>query len=139
MNRSYSKIRHIQESNLRLEKRMLSEQVNPELEENNPFNFGNGFDDYDFPEEIKERLMSIHDLLDEAMEDPENDPSNYEDMYDFASIIIGDVIHKLNQEFGEEFEEYEDDVEDYLKNNEDEYIFAFHESHSDFDDDEYNF
>ena len=29
MNRSYSKIRHIQESNLRLEKRMLSEQVNP--------------------------------------------------------------------------------------------------------------
>ena len=30
MNRSYSKIRHIQESNLRLEKRMLSEQVNPQ-------------------------------------------------------------------------------------------------------------
>ena len=29
MNRSFSKIRHIQESNLRLEKRMLSEQVNP--------------------------------------------------------------------------------------------------------------
>jgi len=27
MNRSYSKIRHIQESNLRLEKRMLSEQL----------------------------------------------------------------------------------------------------------------
>ncbi len=30
MNRSYSKIRHIQESNLRLEKRILSEQVNPQ-------------------------------------------------------------------------------------------------------------
>ena len=29
MNRSYSKIRHIQEANSRLEKRMLSEQVNP--------------------------------------------------------------------------------------------------------------
>jgi hypothetical protein len=29
MNRSFSKIRHIQESNSRLEKRMLSEQVNP--------------------------------------------------------------------------------------------------------------
>ena len=29
MNRSYSKIRHIQESNQRLEKRMLSEQVFP--------------------------------------------------------------------------------------------------------------
>jgi hypothetical protein len=29
MNRSFSKIRHIQEANLRLEKRMLSEQVNP--------------------------------------------------------------------------------------------------------------
>ena len=29
MNKSFSKIRHIQESNLRLEKRMLSEQVNP--------------------------------------------------------------------------------------------------------------
>jgi hypothetical protein len=29
MNTSFSKIRHIQEANLRLEKRMLSEQVNP--------------------------------------------------------------------------------------------------------------
>ena len=29
MNRSFSKIRHIQEANLRLEKRMLNEQVNP--------------------------------------------------------------------------------------------------------------
>jgi hypothetical protein len=29
MNKSFSKIRHIQEANLRLEKRMLSEQVNP--------------------------------------------------------------------------------------------------------------
>ena len=29
MSRSYSKIRHIEEANLRLEKRMLSEQVNP--------------------------------------------------------------------------------------------------------------
>ena len=33
MNRSFSKIRHIQESNLRLEKRMLSEQVNSTAEE----------------------------------------------------------------------------------------------------------
>jgi hypothetical protein len=30
MNRSYSKIRHIQESNLRLEKRILSEQLGPD-------------------------------------------------------------------------------------------------------------
>ena len=30
MNRSFSKIRHIQETNSRLEKRMLSEQVNPQ-------------------------------------------------------------------------------------------------------------
>ena len=29
MNRSYSKIRHIQESNLRLERRLISEQVEP--------------------------------------------------------------------------------------------------------------
>ena len=29
MNKSFSKIRHIQEANLRLEKRMLSEQVTP--------------------------------------------------------------------------------------------------------------
>ena len=33
MNRSFSKIRHIQEANLRLEKRMLSEQVKPTDEE----------------------------------------------------------------------------------------------------------
>ena len=31
MNRSYSKIRHIQESNLRLEKNYLSEQVNTQF------------------------------------------------------------------------------------------------------------
>jgi hypothetical protein len=141
MNRSYSKIRHIQEANSRLEKRMLSEQTNPELEENNPFNFSNGFDDYDFPEELKERLMSIHDLLDEVMEDPENDPSDYEDMYDFASVVISYVVRKLSEEFGDEFEEYEDDVDDYLRNNEDEYIFDYYNSNSDFtdeDDDEDN-
>jgi len=38
MNRSYSKIRHIQESNEKLEKRMLSEQT--------PFGFKKPVDDY---------------------------------------------------------------------------------------------
>ena len=33
MNKSFSKIRHIQEANLRLEKRMLNEQVKPTAEE----------------------------------------------------------------------------------------------------------
>ena len=37
MNRSYSKIRHIQESNNRLEKRMLSEQVTPQTPPNTQY------------------------------------------------------------------------------------------------------
>jgi hypothetical protein len=109
-----------------------------EIKENSPFKDSSGLDDYNFPDELKDRLMSIEDLLNEAMEDPENDPSDYEDMYDFASVVISDVLHKLSNEFGDKFEEYEDDVDDYLRNNEDDYIFDFYSSHSDFDDDEDN-
>ena len=43
-------------------------------------------------------------------------------MYDFAEDVIGGVLFRLFKEFGDEFEEYEDDVQDYLKQNEDEYI-----------------
>jgi hypothetical protein len=107
-----------------------------ELEESNPFKFGGGFEDYNFPDKLKDRLSDIYDLLDEVMEDPDNDPSDYSDMYDFASVVISQVLNKLRDEFGEDFEEYEDDVDDYLRNNEDETIFDFYNSRSDFDFDD---
>jgi len=122
--------------------RVISEQEHLELEESNPFRHNDGFEDYNFPDKLKDRLSDIYDLLDEVMDDPDNDPSDYSDMYDFADVIISQVIHKLRDEFGEDFEEYEDDVDDYLRNNEDEYIFDFYNSNSDFggdeDDDEDN-
>ena len=116
--------------------RVISEQERPELGESNPFRNNNGLDEYDFPEELKDRLNNIYDLLDEAMEDPDNDPSDYEDMYDFASVVISQVLNRLRDELGEDFEEYEDDVDDYLRNNEDEYIFDYYNSNTDFDEDE---
>jgi hypothetical protein len=105
-------------------------------EQENPFRDNSGLDSYNFPEELKDRLSNIYDLLDEEMEDPDNDPSDYSDMFDFASVVISGVLIKLREEFGDEFEEYEDDVDDYLRNNEDEYIFDFYNSRSDFDFDE---
>jgi hypothetical protein len=60
--------------------RVISEQEQPELEESNPFKLGGGFDDYNFPDKLKDRLSDIYDLLDEVMEDPDNDPSDYSDM-----------------------------------------------------------
>lgn len=116
--------------------RVISEQEHPELGESNPFRNNNGLDEYDFPEELKDRLNNIYDLLDEAMEDPDNDPSDYEDMYDFASVVISQVLNRLRDELGEDFEEYEDDVDDYLRNNEDEYIFDYYNSNSDFEDED---
>ena len=115
-----------------------------ELEESNPFKIGGGFEDYNFPDKLKDRLSNIYDLLNEVMEDPENNPSDYSDMFDFASVVISQVIHKLRDEFGEDFEEYEDYVDDYLRNNEDETIFDYYNSHSGFDneddeDEDYNF
>ena len=112
------------------------EEMNEQV---NPFRDNSGLDSYDFPEELKDRLSNIYDLLDEEMEDPDNDPADYHDMFDFASVVISGVLIKLRQEFGDEFEEYEDDVDDYLRNNEDEYIFDFYNSRSDFDEDDDEF
>ena len=108
-----------------------------ELDKSNPFKIGGRFEDYNFPDKLKDRLSDIYDLLDEVMKDPDNDPSDYSDMYDFAGVVISQVIHKLRDEFGEDFEEYEDDVDDYLRNNlEDETIFDFYNSRSGFDDED---
>ena len=115
--------------------RVISEQEQPELEDSNPFRRNNGLDEYDFPEELKDRLSNIYDLLDEVMNDPEYNPSDYSDMFDYAQDVIGGVLFRLFKEFGDEFEEYDDDIDDYIRNNEDEYIFNHYISNSDFEDD----
>jgi len=105
-------------------------------EQENPFRDNSGLDSYDFPDELKDRLNNIYDLLDEVMDDPEYNPSDYYDMFDYAQDVISGVLFRLFKEFGDEFEEYEDDVDDYLRHNEDEYIFDYYNSHSDFDEDD---
>ena len=106
------------------------------FEQEEPFRDNSGLDEYNFPDELKDRLSNIYLLLDEVMDNPEYNPSDYSDMYDFAEDVIGGVLFRLFKEFGDEFEEYEDDVQDYLKQNEDEYIFDYYISNSDFDDDD---
>lgn len=116
--------------------RVISEQEYPELGENNPFRNNNGLDEYDFPEELKDRLNNIYDLLDEVMNDPEYNPSDYSDMFDYSQDVIGGVLFRLFKEFGDKFEEYDDDIDDYLRNNEDEYIFNYYISNTDFEDED---
>lgn len=120
--------------------RVISEQdidyTTKMIQEESPFRKNSDLDSYNFPEELKDRLSNIYDLLDEVMDNPEYDPSDYFDMFDYAQDVIGGVLFRLSKEFGDEFEEYEDDVDDYLRNNEDEYIFDYYISHSDFDDED---
>jgi hypothetical protein len=60
MNRSYSKIRHIQESNERLEKRMLGEQFYGEMKKSVPSD-----NKFDFDTAIKDtKRKQLQDIID---------------------------------------------------------------------------
>ena len=49
--------------------RVISEQEQPKLDESNQFRNNDGFEDYNFPDKLKDRLSDIYDLLDEVMDD----------------------------------------------------------------------
>ena len=122
MNRSFSKIRHIQEANSRLEKRMLSEQ-----EDDNLF--------------LKRRLSTIEELIDKNIEKV-NDEGGYgfSDEFEFGSNIIRWVVDELTNY---DYDTYDyDELVDLIKDNFGEYILSqyveedFDDDDEDYDDDE---
>jgi two-component sensor histidine kinase len=114
MNRSYSKIRHIQETNERLEKRMLNE------DNDNMF--------------LKRRLSTIEELIDKNIEKV-NDEGGYgfSDEFEFASNIIRWVVDELTNY---DYDTYDyDELVDLIKDNFGEYILSQYVE-EDFDDDD---
>ena len=116
MNRSYSKIRHIQESNLRLEKRMLSE------DNDNLF--------------LRRRMLTIKELIDKNIEKV-NDEGGYgfSDEFEFGSNIIRWVIDDFTN-YNYEDNDY-DELEELIKDHFGEYILSqYVETDFDFDDED---
>jgi hypothetical protein len=115
MNRSFSKIRHIQEANSRLEKRMLSEQ-----EDDNLF--------------LRRRMLTIKELIDKNIEKV-NDEGGYgfSDEFEFGSNIIRWVIDDFTN-YNYEDNDY-DELEELIKDHFGEYILSQYVE-EDFDDDE---
>ena len=122
MNRSFSKIRHIQEANSRLEKRMLSEQ-----EDDNLF--------------LRRRMLTIKELIDKNIEKV-NDEGGYgfSDEFEFGSNIIRWVVDELTNY---DYDTYDyDELVDLIKDNFGEYILSqyveedFDDDDEDYDDDE---
>ena len=117
MNRSFSKIRHIQEANQQLEKRLINED-NDDLF-------------------LKRRLSTIEDLIDKNIEKV-NDEGGYgfKDEFEFADNIISWVIQDLTK-YDYESNDY-DKLVDLIKDNFGEYILSQYVE-EDFDDDDFDF
>jgi hypothetical protein len=121
MNRSFSKIRHIQEANERLEKRMLNE------DNDNMF--------------LKRRLSTIEELIDKNIEKVNNEGGyGFSDEFEFGSNIISWVVDELTNY---DYDTYDyDELVDLIKDNFGEYILSqyveedFDDDDEDYDDDE---
>jgi hypothetical protein len=116
MNRSYSKIRHIQESNLRLEKRMLSE------DNDNLF--------------LRRRMLTIKELIDKHINKVNDDGEyGFSDEFEFGSNIIRWVIDDFTN-YNYEDNDY-DELEELIKDHFGEYILSqYVETDFDFDDED---
>jgi hypothetical protein len=114
MNRSYSKIRHIQESNIKLENRLLNE------DDDNMF--------------LKRRLSTIEELIDKNIKMVEDEGGyGFSDEYEFASNIISWVVNDLMNSDNPDYDY--DEIEDFIKENFGEYILSQYVE-EDFDDDD---
>ena len=114
MNRSFSKIRHIQEANQKLEKRLINE------DDDNLF--------------LKRRLSTIEELIDKNIEKV-NDEGGYgfSDEFEFGSNIISWVVNELTNY---DYDTYDyDELVDLIKDNFGEYILSQYVE-EDFDDDD---
>jgi hypothetical protein len=114
MNRSYSKIRHIQEVNSRLEKRVIKE---------------------DFESSIKRRIPTLEELIDFEIND--NSSDDFKDEFEYADNIIGWVTDAFLQlPENSQYEDEYDDIVNYLKDNYGEMIMSHYEEGDDDWDDE---
>jgi hypothetical protein len=115
MNRSYSKIRHIQEANARLEKRVIKE---------------------DFESSIKRRIPALEDLIDFEIND--NSSDDFKDEFEYADNIIGWVVDAfLRLPENSQYEDEYDEIVDYLKTHYGEMIMSHYEEGDDDWDDDY--
>jgi hypothetical protein len=109
MNRSYSKIRHIQEANLKLEKRLINE------DNDNLF--------------LRRRLSTIEELIDKYINQVEEEGTLFNDEYEFADNIISWVIDDFTN-YNYEDNDY-DELVDLIKDNFGDYILS---QYTEFDD-----
>jgi hypothetical protein len=114
MNRSFSKIRHIQEANQKLEKRLINE------DDDNLF--------------LKRRLSTIEELIDKNIEKVNNEGGyGFSDEFEFGSNIISWVVNELTNY---DYDTYDyDELVDLIKDNFGEYILSQYVE-EDFDDDD---
>lgn len=116
MNKSYSKIRHIQEANSRLEKRLLKE---------------------DFESSIKRRIPALEELINAEIAD--NSSDDFKDEFEYADNIIGWVVDAFLQlPENSQYEDEYDEIVDYLKNNYGEMIMSNYEEDEYLDDEEFD-
>lgn len=116
MNRSYSKIRHIQEVNSRLEKQILKE---------------------DFESSIKRRTPALEELISAEIDD--NSSDDFKDEFEYASNIVGWVADAFLQlPENSQYEDEYDEIVDYLKNNYGEMIMSNYEEDEYLDDEEFD-
>lgn len=114
MNRSYSKIRHIQEANSRLEKRVIKE---------------------DFESSIKRRIPALEELINSEIAD--NSSDDFKDEFEYADNIIGWVVDAFLQlPENSQYEDDYDEIVEYLKEHYSEMIMSNYEEDDEWSDEE---
>lgn len=102
MNRSYSKIRHIQESNLKLENRIITENKDDLF--------------------LKRRYSTIEELIEKYVNEVEEEETLFSDEFEFADNIISWVVQDLTTS---NYSDHNyDELTDLIKDNFGEYILS---------------
>jgi len=102
MNRSYSKIRHIQESNLKLENQLITEDKDDLF--------------------LKRRYSTIEELIEKYVNEVEEEETLFSDEYEFADNIISWVVQDLTSS---NYSDHNyDELTDLIKDNFGEYILS---------------
>ena len=102
MNRSFSKIRHIQESNLKLENRLIIENKDDLF--------------------LKRRYSTIEELIEKYVNEVEEEETLFSDEYEFADNIISWVVQDLTTS---NYSDHNyDELTDLIKDNFGEYILS---------------
>lgn len=127
MNKSYSKIRHIQESNLKLEERLIQES-NLELEKSL-------VNEDIYTTYLKRRLITIEELIDKYINMVDEEDYSFGDEFEFANNIISWVVNDLENLDDNRDSPYDyDEIQDLIKDNFGEYILSSYVGTDDDDD-----